>query len=286
VYIENCDISGGWDNAIDFVAVQHGHVVGSRIHRAGDWAMYAKGGSANLTIAGNEIFDAGTGGFTAGQGTGFEFMVDPYLTFEASDIRFVHNVVHDTQGAGFGVNGGSNILIAHNTLYRVGARSHVIEVVHGSRSCDGDAATCSRYLAAGGWGTNVPGGDEPIPNENVFILNNVVLNPEGYASQWQHLAVAEPVVVAGAPTIRIVIGSTTRLARFSGGSGTSTLTFSYTIARKDRDTDGITVFDRIRLPAGAHVRTLSGAAVATAFSAGDATGIRVEPPSRLRAARR
>lgn len=96
----------------------------------------------------------------------------------------------------------------------------------------------------------------------------------------------EPVVVAGAPTIRIVIGSTTRLARFSGGSGTSTLTFSYTIARKDRDTDGITVFDRIRLPAGAHVRTLSGAAVATAFSAGDATGIRVEPPSRLRAARR
>jgi hypothetical protein len=415
VYIENCDISGGWDNAIDFVAVQHGHVVGSRIHRAGDWAMYAKGGSAHLTIAGNEIFDAGTGGFTAGQGTGFEFMVAPYLTFEASDIRFVHNVVHDTQGAGFGVNGGSNILMAHNTLYRVGARSHVIEVVHGLRSCDGDAATCSRHLAAGGWGTNVPGREEPIPNENVFIVNNVVLNPDGYASQWQHFTVAEPrtpsigsnipsparadtnlvirgnviwngsaghplgidagplatdilanntintlrpvlvdsahgdyrfspsftlpnpvplptlpggspppvtpppapvppgitsftlpasrvyrtggqlvftavmtepVVVTGVPCIRIVVGSTTRLARFSGGSGTSTLTFSYTVTRKDRDADGITVLNRIRLPAGAQVRTLSGAAVATAFSAGDATGIRVEPPSRLRAARR
>lgn len=415
IYIENCDISGGWDNAIDFVAVQHGHVVGSRIHRAGDWAMYAKGGSAHLTIAGNEIFDAGTGGFTAGQGTGFEFMVAPYLTFEASDIRFVHNVVHDTQGAGFGVNGGSNILMAHNTLYRVGARSHVIEVVHGSRSCDGDVAACSRYLAAGGWGTNVSGGDEPIPNENVFILNNVVLNPDGSMSQWQHFAVAgprtpsigsnipsparadtnlqirgnviwngpaghslgidagsvasdilannainslrpvlvdpangdyrfspsfslpnpvplptlpggnpppvapppaplppaiaffrlpvgriyrpgeplvftavmtEPVVVTGVPNIRIVIGSTTRLARFSGGSGTSTLTFTYTATRKDRDADGIAVLDSIRLPAGARILTIRGAVVATAFSAGDASGIRVEPPPRIRAGRR
>ncbi len=415
IHVENCDISGGWDNAIDFVAVQHGHVVGSRIHRAGDWAMYAKGGSAHLTVAGNEIFDAGTGGFTAGQGTGFEFMVAPYLTFEASDIRFVHNVVHDTQGAGFGVNGGSNILMAHNTLYRVGARSHVIEVVHGSRSCDGDVATCSRSLAAGGWGTNVPGREEPIPNENVFILNNVVLNPDGSMSQWQHFTVAEPrtpsigsnipsparadtnlqirgnviwngpvghslgidagplasdilannaintlrpmlvdpengdyrfaasftlpnpvplptlpgggpppvtpppapvppgiasftlpesriyrpgeqivftavmtepVVVTGSPCIRIIVGSTTRLARFSGGSGTSTLTFSYTVTRKDRDADGIAVRDRIRLPEGASIRTLPGAAVATAFSAGDTSGIRVEPPRRLRTHRR
>lgn len=60
MYIENCDISGAWDNAVDFVAVQQGHVVGSRIHRAGDWAMYAKGGSAYLTITGNEFFAAGT----------------------------------------------------------------------------------------------------------------------------------------------------------------------------------------------------------------------------------
>jgi len=415
LYIENSDISGGYDNAVDFVAVQYGHVVGSKIHRAGDWAMYAKGGSAYLTIAGNEIFDAGTGGFTAGQGTGFEFMVAPYLTFEASDIRFVHNVVHDTQGAGFGVNGGSNILIAHNTLYRVGARSHAIEVVHGSRSCDGDVATCSRYPAAGGWGTSVPGADEPIPNENVFILNNVVLNPDGSMSQWQHFTVAEPrtpsigsnipsparadtnlqirgnviwngpaghslgidsgplasdilahnaintlrpvlvdpeggdyrlaasfalpnpvplptlpggspppvtpppapvppgiasfalpesriyrpgeqlvftagmterVVVTGVPCIRIIVGSTTRLARYSGGSGTSTLTFIYTVTRKDRDTDGIAVRDRVRLPAGASIRTLSGATVAIAFSAGDTSGIRVEPPPRARVARR
>ena len=192
IYVEHCDISGAWDNAVDFVAVQYGHVVGSRIHRSGDWAMYAKGGSASLTVAGNEFYDAGTGGFTAGQGTGFEFMVAPWLQYEAYDIQFINNVVHDTQGAGFGVNGGSNILMARNTLYRVGSRSHVIEVGFGSRSCDGNQAACRAYLAQGGWGTAVVGGDEPIPNRDVFIYDNVVYNPDGYVSQWQQFAVAMP----------------------------------------------------------------------------------------------
>ena len=192
IYVEHCDISGAWDNAVDFVSVQYGHVVGSRIHRSGDWAMYAKGGSASLIVAGNEFYDAGTGGFTAGQGTGFEFMVAPWLQYEASDITFFDNVVHDTQGAGFGVTGGSNILMARNTLYRVGSRSHVIEVGFGSRSCDGNQAACRAYLAQGGWGTAVVGGDEPIPNRDVFIYDNVVYNPDGYVSQWQQFAVAMP----------------------------------------------------------------------------------------------
>lgn len=192
LYVEGCDISGAGDNAVDFVAVQYGHVVGCRIHRANDWAMYVKGGSASLTVTGNEFFDAGTGGFTAGQGTGFEFMVSPWLHYEASDIVFTNNVIHDTEGAGMGVNGGYNILLAHNTLYRVGSRSHVIEVGFGSRTCDGDQATSRGYLAQGGWGTTVVGGDEPIPNRNVFILDNVVLNPAGFASRWQHFAIPGP----------------------------------------------------------------------------------------------
>ena len=192
VFIEGCDISGAWDNAVDFVAVQYGHVVGSRIHHSGDWAMYAKGGSAYLTVTGNEFYDAGTGGFTAGQGTGFEFMVSPWLHYEAYDIRFTNNVIHDTQGAGFGVNGGYDILMANNTLFRVGSRSHVIEAVFGSRTCDGDRVTAGGYLAQGGWGTTVVGGDAPIPNRNVFICNNIVLNPDGFASQWQQFMVADP----------------------------------------------------------------------------------------------
>jgi hypothetical protein len=154
--------------------------------------MYAKGGSAYLTITGNEFFDAGTGGFTAGQGTGFEFMVAPWLHYEAYGITFTNNVIHDTQGAGIGVNGGYDVVLAHNTLYRVGARSHVIEVGFGSRSCDGDAAACRTRLTLGGWGTAVVGAEEPIPNRNVFIVNNLVLNPDGFVSRWQQFAVAGP----------------------------------------------------------------------------------------------
>lgn len=192
LYIEDSDISGAYDNAIDFVGVQYGHIVGNKIHRALDWAIYTKGGSAYLTIAGNEIYDAGTGGFTAGQGTGFEFMVSPWLHYEAYDIQFVNNIVRNVEGAGIGVNGGYNILLAYNTLYNVGTRSHVIEVVHGGRTCDGNTTQCAARLAQGGWGTTTTGGDEPIPNRNVSIYNNVVFNPDGVESQWQHFQIGDP----------------------------------------------------------------------------------------------
>jgi hypothetical protein len=187
VYIEGCDISGGFDNGVDFVAVQYGHAISNRIHRAVDWCMYLKGGSACFTVAGNEFFDGGTGGFTAGQGTGFEYMTSPWLHYEAYDIKFINNVVHDTGVVGVGVNGGYNILIAHNTLYRAGVNDHVFEVVHGSRSCDGQTATCNANNGAGGWGGAGLDG-QYIPSRNVYIYNNLVYNP-GNGSDWSHFVI-------------------------------------------------------------------------------------------------
>jgi len=199
VYVESCDIHGAEDNAIDFVAVQYGHVVSSKIHDAEDWCMYAKGGSAYLRIERNEISQCGTGGFTAGQGTGFQYMVSPWLHYEAYDVKATRNVIHDTEGAGLGVNGGYNILFAENTLTRVGSRSHMIEIVYGARSCDGPPddptrARCQEYLDAGGWGnTLLADGDNytRIPNRNVFIFNNVLRNPDGFTSS-QHFSVSPP----------------------------------------------------------------------------------------------
>ena len=97
VYIENNDISSADDNNIDFVAVQYGHIQSNVIHNAGDWCMYTKGGSANIRIEGNEIYNCAVGGYVAGQGTGFEYMVTPWLHYEAYDIKFINNVIHDTQ---------------------------------------------------------------------------------------------------------------------------------------------------------------------------------------------
>ncbi len=194
IYLEENDIDGAEQNAVDFVAVQYGHIRNNHIHNADDWCIYLKGGSAYFRIEGNEIDSCGTGGFTAGEGTGFEYMVSPWLHYEAYDLKVVNNLIHDTDGAGLGVSGGYNILFAYNTLYRVGARSHLLEVGFGGRSCDGDTnlpGQCATNLAAGGWGTVVVGSDgEPIPNRHIYIYNNLIYNPAGYQSQWQHFAIA------------------------------------------------------------------------------------------------
>ena len=193
IYIEDSNIHGAGDNTIDFVAVQYGHIVRNTISNAGDWCMYVKGGSAYLLIEANRIFNCQTGGFTSGQGTGFEFMTSPWLHYESYDIKFINNIIHDTVGAGFGVNGGYNILFAHNTLYRVGSASHAIEVVYGLRSCDGMTSACSAHLSEGGWGTTLGGGyEEAIPNKNIYIFNNILYNPNGFQSQYAHFSIQGP----------------------------------------------------------------------------------------------
>lgn len=194
------DVSGAGDNAIDFVSVQHGQIIGNRIHDAGDWCAYVKGGSAYVEVIGNEIYDCGTGGFTAGQGTGFQFMTPPWLQYEAYGITIANNFVHDTEGAGLGVNGGYDILLAHNTLMRVGQRSHVAEFVAGGRSCDGQPGDegrerCGEYLRAGGWGTTAVDSGENyvrIPNRHVAFVNNLIVNPNGQGSQWEQFALPGP----------------------------------------------------------------------------------------------
>jgi len=197
VYVENSEIAGAWDNAVDLVAVQYGHFLNNRIHNAGDWCMYLKGGSAYFLVAQNEFYDCGAGGFTAGQGTGLQYMQPPWIQYEAYDIAVVNNLIHDSAGAGLGVQGGYGILMAWNQMYRVGERSHLLEVGYGQRSCDGQEGEpgrerCAEYLASGGWGnTLVPDGTNfaRIPNRHVYILNNVIFNPPGYRSAYQHLTV-------------------------------------------------------------------------------------------------
>jgi len=189
-YLEDSTLAGADDNTIDFVAVQYGHVLHNRISNAQDWCMYAKGGSAYLRIDGNEFFNCGTGGFTAGQGTGFQFMTPPWTHYEAYDIKVINNVVHDTEGAGLGVNGGYDILLAFNTLYRIGQRDHMLEVTFGNRSCDGQPGdpgreACQNNLSAGGWGTTIVDDGANyvrIPSRNVFIYDNLLYNPRGQAA--------------------------------------------------------------------------------------------------------
>jgi len=195
VVIEDSDIHGAWDNAIDFVAVHGGRIARNRIHDADDWCAYVKGGSADIVVEDNEIYACGTGGFTAGQGTGLEFTMAPHLTYEAEHIVVRGNRIHDTFGAGLGVNGGRDITMTGNTLQRVGARSHLIEVTFGAHGCDGDTATCQARLDAGGWGTTARDDGTNyvrIPNLDVLIEGNTIDNSSGVNSRWQHFSVPGP----------------------------------------------------------------------------------------------
>jgi hypothetical protein len=173
--------------------VQYGHVRGCRIHNAGEWCAVIKGGSAYFTVEENEFYNGNTGGFVAGNGSGFEYMVNPWLHYEVYDLKFVNNVIHDTGTAGMGVNGGYNVLLAHNTLYKVGTNDHLIEVLQGSRGCNGNTAACLSNAAAGGWGDTGAEG-QYIPCRNVYVYNNLIFNPAGFKTRWQHFAISGPVI--------------------------------------------------------------------------------------------
>ena len=195
VYVEDCEISGAFWFPLDFVAVQYGSILNSRIHNSGDDCMVLKGGSAYFRIEGNEVYDCGVIGFSAGQGTGFEFMVSPWLHYEAYDLKFVNNVIHDTRNAGMAVRGGYNILMAYNTLYRVGIDDNVgaplLLVGQGSRSCDGDATACQSRHDAGGWGPIAVGdGGEWIPDRNIYVYNNIFYNPSPIRTMSNHFTIS------------------------------------------------------------------------------------------------
>ncbi|KAF6251939.1 hypothetical protein COO60DRAFT_1704518 [Scenedesmus sp. NREL 46B-D3] len=197
MYIEDSDISHAGDNAVDFVAVQYGHICRTKIHE-GNWCIYAKGGSAYLLIDSNAVYNCNEAGLRIGQGTGFEYMVKPWLQYEAYGIRVTNNVVYNTWGAGLGVAGGYNVLMAYNTVYRCGERSHMVEFVYGERSCDGDTdldGMCNTNANAGGWGPRRPGDPAvPIPSRSIHFINNLLVNPPGYAAPAYFSAPLPPAV--------------------------------------------------------------------------------------------
>lgn len=189
VTIRNSRFSGAGDNVLDLVAVRRARIIGNSFRDAGDWCGYAKGGSTDIVVLKNIFRNCGTGGFTVGQGTGFQFMTPPFLHYEANGVVIARNTVIDAAGAGFGVNGGYNVLFLNNVALRVGQRSHLVEAVYGGRSCDGSPEMndpirlrCRRYLSQGGWGTtrvdSLPGGVIDIPNRNVFFIGNIFSSPE------------------------------------------------------------------------------------------------------------
>jgi hypothetical protein len=211
VYLEKSDLSGSYQTVLDYFSVQHGHILANHIHQSGGRCAYVKGGSAYLLVDGNEFNDCVESGFQAGEGSNLAFMREPWLHYEAYDIKVVNNILHDIHGAGLSVSGGFNILMAYNTLYKVGLEDEggrpwaLLQLVYGMRGCypadeyggaKGTQTKCQQWLEKGGWGTAALGDDQAgewIPNRNVFIYNNIFYNPTGSTTRYVQFVVNGPI---------------------------------------------------------------------------------------------
>lgn len=93
------------------------------------------------------------------------------------------------------------------------------------------------------------------------------------------VAFSEPVIVTGTPRLNLTVGVTSRTADYTGGSGTSSLTFAYQTQPGDLDLDGITLSNSLDFTNGS-ITDLSGNALASLiFTIPNTTGIKVDYPS-------
>ena len=92
----------------------------------------------------------------------------------------------------------------------------------------------------------------------------------------------QTVTVTGAPNLALTIGSTARQATGSHVSGQSKITFSYTVATSDRDTDGISIAAGALTPERCHHPQRQGRGRA----AGPRLPRRRRPPPATRCRRR
>ncbi len=196
LFVEDSDIGGAYWFAVDTMAVQYGHITGSRVHRAGDDCMVLKGGSTSFLVDDDEIFDCAEVGMSAGEGSGLEFLVRPWFRFEAYNMVFVNDIVHDTSNAGLAARGAFDVAFVGNTLYRVGTDQHagsaLMLFAFGMRGC-GHPEVCRANSAQGAWGSAVAGdGLEVIPNRNVYVYDNLVVNPPPARTMYSQIAVAGP----------------------------------------------------------------------------------------------
>jgi len=207
VYLESSDVSGTFQTVVDYFSVQGGHFLNNKIHGSGGRCAYLKGGSAYFMISGNELWDCHEAGFQAGEGSNLNLMRSPWLHYEAYDFKVINNIIHDIYGAGLSASGGYDILMAYNTLYRIGLSDGrdwtLAQSVLGSRGCPivdefpsaaASSAQCQHYIDLGGWGSATVGdGGEWIPDKSVYIYNNIFYNPSGVSTSISHFAVNGPV---------------------------------------------------------------------------------------------
>jgi hypothetical protein len=163
-------------------------------------------------------------------------------------------------------------------------------VLSGDLDTDGIAVASTSIDLNGGTIRDLPGNNAVLtftpPNTSGVLVDGVaptitsVTGPTaGTYIVGQNLdftvVFSEAVNVTGTPRLQLTIGSTTQYATYQSGSGTSTLTFRYTVQAGDEDTDGIAVASPIDLNGGT-IKDTNGNDAVLSFTAPDTSGVLVD----------
>lgn len=117
VKVLNNDVSGSGEEGIDFVAVNNSRIAGNDVSGSdGPSALGVKGGSSNVTIEDNKVWDAKAAGISVGGWTTAKWMWPNARSYEAKDLKVVGNEVSDVGKAAILVSGARDSHIGDNFL--------------------------------------------------------------------------------------------------------------------------------------------------------------------------
>lgn len=86
------------------------------------------------------------------------------------------------------------------------------------------------------------------------------------------ISMDDTVVVTGAPRIQMDVGGATRYANYTSGSGTASLTFTYSMVSGDVDADGVTLISPMQLNGGT-IKDLNGNNAVLTFAVPNTSGV-------------
>ena len=105
----------------------------------------------------------------------------------------------------------------------------------------------------------------------VPTVGGVVISSTGPYVEGEAIALTvtfnEAVTVSGTPQLPLTVGTETRQAAYTGGSGSSALVFSYTVVADDSDDDGVEVEGNTLTANGGTIQDAAGNAAALAHAA-------------------
>ncbi len=223
--------------------------------------------TVNITGANDDPTDLALSAATVNQSAGANATVGTLTSTDAdTGETFTYTLVSgagDTNNGSFNISGGN--LRATNPA-NLAAGTYSVRV----RTTDGSSSTYEEALSI------------TVVDDVAPTVSSVSVPSNGWYSAGQNLDftvnLSEAVIVnttGGTPRIALTVGSTTVYATYVSGSGTSALTFRYTVQANELDTDGIAV-GALGLNGGTIQDAAGNNATLTLNSVGSTTAVKVD----------